>query len=315
MSEGLSLWKDTPTRQAILDFIARITAQESPDFIPPTERIANFDNDGTLWLEKPLYIQLQFGLRAIGKMAVEKPELRERQPFKAVYEKDMAWLGKAAADYAKGDMSGIMTLGAGYLEAFDGISVEAFEAAAREFLNNAQDARFQKPYKLLTYQPMVELVHTLQENDFQVFITTGGGRDFVRAVCEEIYNIPRSMTIGSSVTFQYAEDAQGVAQVLRTKEAEQPIDDGPGKPPHIHRTIGRRPIMAAGNSNGDIHMLKYTVGHKGLTLGLLVHHDDPEREYAYDEGAEKALQLALKEGWIVVSMRDDWKTVFSPSAG
>ena len=163
-----------------------------------------------------------------------------------------------------------------------------------DFLSNAQDAHFKKPYKQLTYQPMVELVHYLQDNGFQVYITSGGGRDFMRAVCEEIYNIPRSMTIGSSVTFKYGEDAQGVAQVMRTKEIEQPIDDGPGKPLHIHRAIGRRPIMAAGNSDGDIHMLKYAAGHEGLTLALLVHHDDAEREYAYDGGTEKALQLARK---------------------
>jgi phosphoglycolate phosphatase-like HAD superfamily hydrolase len=270
------------------------------------------DNDGTLWLEKPLYIQLQFGLQAIGKMAADKPELRERQPFKAVYEKDMAWLGKVAADLAKGDASGVMALGAGYLEAFDGISVEAFEASALAFLNSVLDARFKKPYKLLTYQPMVELIDTLQENGFQVYITSGGGRDFMRAVCEEIYNIPRSMIIGSSVTFQCREDAQGVLQVVRTKEVEQPIDDGPGKPLHIHRTIARRPVMAAGNSDGDIHMLRYTAGRKGVTLGLLVHHDDAEREYAYNEGAEKALALAPREGWVVVSMKNDWNSVFKP---
>jgi phosphoglycolate phosphatase-like HAD superfamily hydrolase len=310
MQERLSLWNDTPVRHAIRDFVDRITMPGGSDFVPPAERIATFDNDGTLWLEKPLYIQLQHGLHTIGRMAAEKPEVRDRQPFKAVYEKDMAWLGKVASDFAKGDLGGIMTLVSGLAEAFDGMPVEAFEVDVLEFLSNAQDARFKQPYKQLIYQPMVELVHTLQESGFQVYITTGGGRDFVRAVCEEIYNIPRSMTIGSSVTFQYGEDAQGVAQVMRTKELEQPIDDGPGKPLHIHRSIGRRPIMAAGNSNGDIAMLKYAVGHPGLTLGLLVHHDDPEREYAYDDGAEKALQLAPNEGWIVVSMKNDWKTVF-----
>jgi hypothetical protein len=204
-----------------------------------------------------------------------------------------------------------MTLAAGLLEAFDGVPTEAFEADALEFLNTAQDPRFKKPYKLLTYQPMVELMRTLQKNSFQVFITTGGGRDFVRAVSEEIYGIPRSMVIGSSILFRYGEDAQGIAQVLRTKDLEQPIDDGPGKPLHIHRAIGRRPIMAAGNSDGDIHMLKYAAGHKGATLCLLVHHDDPEREVAYDDGAERALQLASKEGWIVVSMKHDWRTVFA----
>ena len=179
-----------------------------------------------------------------------------------------------------------------------------------QFLSNAQDARLNKPYKLLTYQPMKELVLALQESGFQVYITTGGGRDFVRAVCEEIYNIPRSMTIGSSVTFEFKLDSQGAAQVLRTKELELPIDDGPGKPPHIHRAIGRRPVLAAGNSDGDIAMLQYAGGREGQALRLLVHHDDPVREYAYDEGAETALQLAAKDGWLVVSMKEDWKTVF-----
>jgi phosphoglycolate phosphatase-like HAD superfamily hydrolase len=311
MPEDLSLWNDTLTRKAILDFVAAITTPGGPDYVPPAERIATFDNDGTLWLEKPLYIQLQHGLRVIGRLAAQKPELRERQPFKAVYEKDMVWLGKVAADFAKGDPSGAMILGSGFVEAFDGKPVEDFEADVLEFINNAQDARFKKPYKQLHYQPMVELIQLLQANGFQVFITTGGGRDFVRAVCEEIYNIPRSMIIGSSVTFQYGEDPQGTALVLRTKELEQPIDDGPGKPLHIHRAIGRRPVMAVGNSDGDIHMLKYAAGHPGRTLGLLVHHDDLEREYAYDDGAHKALQLAQKEGWIIVSMKDDWKAVFA----
>jgi phosphoglycolate phosphatase-like HAD superfamily hydrolase len=310
MNNPLPAWNDTDTKQAILTFIQAVTDPGSANFVPLAERIATFDNDGTLWLEKPLYIQGQHALHAIGRLAAEKPELRDRQPYKAVYEKDMAWLGKVAADLTRGDLSGIITLLSAYAEAFAGANVEAFEADALEFLSNAQDARFKKPYKQLTYLPMVELIHILQQSGFQVYITTGGGRDFVRSVCEDIYNIPRSMTIGSSVTFQYGEDAQGVARLMRTKEMEQPIDDGPGKPPHIHRTIGRRPIMAAGNSNGDIHMLKYAVGHKGLALGLLVHHDDPEREYAYDDGAEKSLQMAPKEGWIVVSMKNDWKTVF-----
>jgi phosphoglycolate phosphatase-like HAD superfamily hydrolase len=310
MSEPLSLWNPTPARQAILDFVAAVTNPAKPEFIPPAERIATFDNDGTLWLEKPMYIQLQHLLRAIGKAAAEKSDLRQRQPFKAVYEKDMAWLGKAAADYAKGDPSGVFTLVSGAAEALEGITVEAFEVDVLDFLTRAQDTRFKQPYKQLTYKPMVELVHYLQDNGFQVYITSGGGRDFMRAICEEVYGIQRSMVIGSSVTFQFGEDAQGIPQVLRTKDIEQPIDDGPGKPPHIHRAIGRRPVMAAGNSNGDIHMLQYARGHKGLSLALLVHHDDAEREYAYDDGTEKALELAPQAGWVEVSMMNDWKTVF-----
>jgi phosphoserine phosphatase len=287
-----------------------VTTPNSPTFVPPADRIATFDNDGTLWLEKPMYIQLQHGLRAVGKLAAEKPEVRDRQPFKAVFEKDLAWLGQVAADYAKGDPRGFFTVAAGIAEACAGTTVEAFEADALDFLSNAQDARFKVAYKQLIYKPMVELVHTLQDNGFQVYLASAGGRDFMRAVSEEIYGIPRSLVIGSSVATQYAEDAQGVAQVMRTKQIEQPIDDGPGKPPHIHRAIGRRPIMAAGNSDGDIHMLRYAEGHAGLSLQLLVHHDDAEREYAYDGGTEKALQLASKAGWIIVSMKNDWKIVF-----
>lgn len=310
MKETLSSWNDGASKSSILDFVKKVTTPGSPTFIPPADRIVTFDNDGTLWLEKPLYIQLQHGLQAIGKAAAEKPELRARQPFKAVYEKDMAWLGKAAADYAKGDPSGVFILVSGLTEVLEGVTVESFMTEVQEFLSNAQDPRFKKAYKQLTYKPMVELVHYLQENGFQVFITSGGGRDFIRAVSEEIYNIPRSMVIGSTVNFKYAEDAQGAPQVMRTKEIEQPIDDGPGKPPHIHRAIGRRPVMAAGNSDGDIHMLKYARGHKAPSLALLVHHDDAEREYAYDGGSEKALQLAAQDGWVVVSMKNDWKTVF-----
>jgi len=306
MSTQLESWNDGGAKRAIVDFVTQVTTANSPTFVPLAERIATFDNDGTLWLEKPLYIQLQHGLRAIGKAAAEKPELRDRQPFKAVYENDLAWLGKAAADYAKGDQSGVLTLVAGLAEVLQGITVEAFEADALDFLSNAQDAHFKQPYKQLTYKPMVELVHYLQANGFQVYITSGGGRDFMRAICEEVYGIPRAMTIGSSVTFKYSEDDQGAVQVLRTKEIEQPIDDGPGKPLHIHRAIGRKPIMAAGNSDGDIHMLKYA----GSGLRLLVHHDDAEREYAYDGGSEKALQLAAQDGWLVVSMKHDWKIVF-----
>ena len=179
MSTQLESWNEGAAKSAIIDFVTQVTTANSPTFVPLAERIATFDNDGTLWLEKPLYIQLQHGLRAIGKAAAEKPELHDRQPFKAVYENDLAWLGKAAADYAKGDPSGVLTLVAGLAEVLQGITVEAFEADVLDFLSNAQDAHFKQPYKQLTYKPMVELVHYLQANGFQVYITSGGGRDFM----------------------------------------------------------------------------------------------------------------------------------------
>ena len=182
-------------------------------------------------------------------------------------------------------------------EVLEGITAEAFEADVLEFLTQAQDARFKKPYKLLTFKPMVELVHYLQANGFQFYYHLRRRARFYPYSLREIYGVPRSMTIGSSVTFTYAEDTQGVVQVMRTKEIEQPIADGPGKTLYIHRAIGRRPIMAAGNADGDVHMLKYTYGHKGATLALLVHHDDDAHEYAYDAGSEKALQLAPQQNY------------------
>ena len=190
MPAQLGSWNDGPVKNSIIDFVTRVTTPNGPDLVPPAERIATFDNDGTLWLEKPMYIQLEHGLRAIAKAAAETPGLHDRQPFKAVYEKDMAWLGKAAADYAKGDPSGIFTLVTGLAEVLEGITVEAFEADVLDFLCNVQDAHFKKPYRQLTYGPMVELVHYLQDNGFQVYITSGGGRDFMRAICEESLRDP-----------------------------------------------------------------------------------------------------------------------------
>lgn len=310
MTDPLASWNDGGTKTAIVDFVESVTSANRRTFVPPAARVATFDNDGTLWLEKPMYIQFVHGLKAIAAMAAAQPEIRQRQPFKAVSEQDMAWLGQVASDYAQGDATGVMTLASGMAEAFQGTTVEEFYADALDFLTNTRDARFGVPYIQLTYVPMVELVHYLQGHDFQVFLVSGGGRDFMRAVSEELYDIPRSMTIGSSIENEYREDEGGVVQVIRTKAIEQPVDDGPGKPLHIHRAIGRRPILAAGNSDGDTHMLKYATGHEGPSLSLLVLHDDAEREYAYETGAERALGLAASDGWTVVSMKNDWKMVF-----
>jgi len=308
--ENLSLWNDTSTKSAIVGYVHAVTDPNNTKFVPEAERVATFDNDGTLWLEKPLYMQLHHLIRQIGIVAASNPAVRIKQPFKAVYENDQAWFKEAAAGISKGDLTKAMSIVAGAAEAFEGMTIEEFNANAYDFLTDTRDARFNVPYKQLTYKPMVELIHYLQKNGFAVYITSGGGRDFMRSVSEEIYSIPRQNVIGSDIEYEYKIDSQGKAQVVRTTKVEQPIDNESGKPIHIGRTISRRPIFAAGNSDGDIEMLQYTKGHIGLSLCMLVHHDDADREYAYDEGAEQALERALGNGWVIVSMKNDWKQIF-----
>jgi len=308
--DNLSLWNDTPTKSAIVGYVHAVTDRNNTNFVPEVERVATFDNDGTLWLEKPLYVQLHYLIRQIGLVAASNSEVRTKQPFKAVYENDQAWFKEAAAGVAKGDLTKAMSILAGAAEAFEGMTIDEFNSNAYDFLTNTKDARFKVPYKQLTYKPMVELIHYLQINGFAVYITSGGGRDFMRSVSEEIYSIPRQYVIGSDIEYGYKIDGQGKAQVVRTTKVEQPIDNESGKPIHIGRTISRRPIFAAGNSDGDIEMLQYAKSHSGPSLGLLIQHDDAEREYAYQDGAEKALHEALRSDWLVVSMKNDWKQIF-----
>ena len=308
--DNLSLWNDTPTKSAIVGYVHAVTDRNNTNFVPEVQRVATFDNDGTLWLEKPLYVQLHYLIRQIGLVAASNSEVRTKQPFKAVYENDQAWFKEAAAGVAKGDLTKAMSILAGAAEAFEGMTIDEFNSNAYDFLTNTKDARFKVPYKQLTYKPMVELIHYLHNNGFAVYITSGGGRDFMRSVSEEIYSIPRQYVIGSDIEYGYKIDGQGRAQVVRTTKVEQPIDNESGKPIHIGRTISRRPIFAAGNSDGDIEMLQYAKSHSGLSLGLLIQHDDAEREYAYQDGAEKALHEALGSDWLVVSMKTDWKQIF-----
>jgi len=308
--DNLSLWNDTPTKSAIVGYVHAVTDPNNAKSVPEVERVATFDNDGTLWLEKPLYMQLHHLIRQIGLVAASNPAVRIKQPFKAVYENDQAWFKEAAAGVSKGDLAKAMSIIAGAAEALEGMTIDEFNSNARDFLTNTKDARFNVPYKQLTYKPMVELIHYLQDNGFAVYITSGGGRDFMRSVSEEIYSLPRQNVIGSDIEYKYKIDSQGKAQVVRTVKVEQPIDNESGKPIHIARTISRRPILAAGNSDGDIEMLQYTKSRTGLSLGLLIHHDDADREYAYDEGAEEALERAVGNGWVVVSMKNDWKQIF-----
>jgi hypothetical protein len=306
----LSLWNDTPTKQTILDYVATVTDPKNSNFVPEVNRIATLDNDGTLWLEKPMYMQFYHLIHQIGVVAASNPALRSQQPFKAVYEDDQAWFDQAAIDFSKGDLTEVKLIIDGGLEAFDGMTIDEFNANAYDFLTNTINPRFNVPYKQLTYKPMVELIHYLQNNGFMVYIVSGGGRDFMRSVSEEIYNIPRPNVIGSEIEYKFTVDSQGKAQVVRTSEIEQPIDNGPDKSINIARGVGRRPVLAAGNTDGDIQMLQYAKSNPGLSLGFLVHHDDADREYAYDNGAETALEQASGSDWIVVSMKNDWKQIF-----
>jgi phosphoserine phosphatase len=287
----LSSWRDGAAKQAVVDFVASVTAPGGPGFVPRGDRIATFDNDGTLWCEKPLYVQADFVLRKWSAMAAADPKLAERQPYKAVVERDEEWLG-ALLDH-------VSELIKGMGEAFGGITTEAFEQEVREFFDSAEHPTLGVPYTRVAYRPMLELLELLEANDFRVFICTGGGRDFVRVVGEELYGVQREQVIGSSTPVELSD-----GKLVRGAGVEQPIDDGPGKPVHIWARTGRLPLFAAGNSDGDIEMLETA------RFGLLVHHDDGDREFAYDAGAEKALVQAENRGWTVASMKDDFVTVF-----
>jgi phosphoserine phosphatase len=289
----LRTWRDGPVRDAILSFIRSVT-EPGATFVPERDRIATFDNDGTLWSERPLYVQADFLLRKWRAMAQADPSLADRQPYKAVVENDREWLSTLTQH--------IPDLVGGIGEAFGGRTTEAFEAEALRFFQEVRHPTLGVPYTQVVYTPMVELLRLLEANGFRVFICSAGGRDFVRAVCEDVYAIPRDRVIGSSAPIELRD-----GELLRTPGIEQPIDDGPGKPIHIWAATGRRPLFAAGNADGDIEMLSFA------RFALLVRHDDDAREEAYDEGAERALSVAADEGWTVASMQEDFATVFGGS--
>ncbi len=295
MSSVLPSWNEGPARRAILTFIETVT-RPGPEFVPPAERIATFDNDGTLWCEKPLYPQADFIFRRWAEMVKANPELAKEQPYKALAEGDRAWLAGLATHLPE--------LVKGVTEAHDGITVAQFEAAAAAFFEGVSHPTLNRPYTQLGYRPMVELLDLLRANGFHVFICTGGGRDFVRPIAEQMYGVARHDVIGSGPTLEYRD-----GDVYRTRGVEQPIDDSAGKPVHIWMRTGRRPLLAGGNSDGDVAMLETA------RFALLLHHDDAEREFAYDTGAEGALAEAEKRGWTVISMRDDFATVFADAAG
>lgn len=302
MTEPLVSWTDGPAKQAILGFVAAISDESGPDYLPPPERVATLDNDGTLWVEKPAYVQLFFAIQRLKDMAEAEPGLLGQPAFQAAATGD---LGYFAALYP-GDIPALMQV---VYDSHAGMSQGEFAALAYDFLSNAHHPRFAVPYKQCVYQPMLELIVYLQAKGFKVFIASAGGMSFMRTVSEEIYRVPRENVIGSNITFEAGRE-DGRLILLRRPGLVEPPDDGPGKPVNIELHIGRPPVLTAGNSNGDIEMMEYAEASGRPFLNLLLHHDDARREYAYDAGAEKALRWAGERGWTVISMKDDFGTVF-----
>jgi len=261
-----------------------------------------------LWCEKPMPIQADFILRRLAEMAQADPGLRGRQPWKAAYERDYGWLGMVLAEHYAGNDANVGTLLAGVLAAFDGISVEDFEAKSGAFLRTAQHPTLGRGYLECAYAPMVELLGYLEANGFTSYIASGGGRDFMRPISQQVYGIPRDRVIGSATTFQYTSNDHG-GTITHKAEADY-LDDGPQKPIRIWSRTGRRPILAAGNSNGDLPMLEFTQHPGKASLRLLILHDDGQREFDYTSGAEQTLERAASSGWTIVSMKNDWATIF-----
>ncbi|MEN8204898.1 MAG: HAD family hydrolase [Pseudomonadota bacterium] len=301
--DPLPAWNDVSSKRAIIDFVQRVTAPGGPDYLPATERIAVFDNDGTLWSEKPAYFQLLFAIDRIRALAPKHPEWKAQQPFKAVLDNDL----DALADSGE---QGLLQL---VMASHAGMTTTGFEAIVNEWLATATHPKYKRPYTDLVFQPMLELLAYLRANDFKTYIVSGGGIEFMRPWVSAVYGIPPEQVIGSSIKVKYIL-REGVPVLERLPEIDF-IDDKAGKPVGIHKFIGRRPIAAFGNSDGDLQMLQWTAAGEGARFMLLVHHTDAVREYAYDRKShvgrlDKALDEAGQKGWTVVDMKTDWKTVY-----
>lgn len=302
-ADPLPSWNDTPTKTAITDFVEKVTRDGSPDFVRPAERVATFDNDGTLWCEQPMYTEVVFALDRVKALAAEHPEWRTKEPFKAVLDGDY----KALA--AAGKKGLVEVLAATHT----GRTVAEFQASVRDWLGTARHPKYGRPYTECVYQPMLEVLAYLRGNGFKTFIVSGGSADFIRVWAEAAYGIPPEQVVGTTFKLKY-ELRDGKPAVFVEPHIDL-IDDGAGKPVGIARLIGRRPVMAFGNSDGDFEMLEYTTAGPGPRFGLFVHHTDAEREYAYDRDSRigrlaRGLDEAPKRGWVVADMKADWKTVF-----
>jgi phosphoglycolate phosphatase-like HAD superfamily hydrolase len=304
----LPSWKDGPTKSAIVDFVRRVTAA-GPDFVAPEARVAVFDNDGTLWCEKPMYIQLDFIIRRLKEKVGADASLRDQMPYKAAADGDLNWFGGAVTKHYQGDDSDLKVLAGAVMSLHASMTVEAHAELVNKFYAEAQHPTLGRPYTKCGYAPMVELLRYLEARGFTCYIASGGGRDFMRPITGALYGIPPERVVGSTQDLKF-QGTDGGGDLM-IQPALDVFDDGPEKPVRIWSRIGRRPILAAGNSNGDNEMLMYTGGPDGPGLKLLVLHDDAEREFDYTAGAEKALDLAKTHNWTVISLKNDWATVFT----
>jgi len=308
-TDPLPSWNDGATKSAITNFVTKVTTDGGKDFIPQSDRIATFDNDGTLWCEQPMYFQMKFAFDRIRAMADKHPEWKDQSPFQAVLANNLVEFGETGQ---KGLLEVIATTHAG-------MTVEEFHETVRQWMRTATHPRFHRPYDQLIYRPMHELLIYLRANGFKTFIVSGGGVEFMRPWVPKVYGIPPQQVVGSSGVVKF-EMRDGTPVLVKEPKVEF-IDDGPGKPVGINRFIGKQPVMAFGNSDGDLEMLQWTTeGQPDLGMprfGLIVHHTDAEREYAYDRDSkigrlDKAWDEALKKGWTMVNMKTDWKVIFPP---
>ena len=305
-ADALASWNDRKAKQSIVEFVAKVTKHGSPDFVPPAERIATFDNDGTLWAEQPMYFQLLFALDRVKVLAPQHPEWKDQEPF---------------ASLLKGDVKGALAGGEhAILEiamaTHAGMTTEDFEKIVKDWIATAKHPTTKRPYTEMVYQPMLELLAYLRANDFKTFIVSGGGIEFMRPWTENTYGIPPEQVIGSSIKTKF-EMHDGKPVLVRVPELNF-LDDKEGKPVGINQHIGRRPIAAFGNSDGDLQMLQWTTAGQGPRFALYVHHTDAEREWAYDRNSsigrlDKGLDEARKKGWTVVDMKQDWKVIYPPA--
>jgi len=300
---ALPSWNDGKTRAALVSFVQGVTAEGKDTFVPASDRIAVFDNDGTLWTEQPMYFQLAFALDRVKALAPSHPEWKSTQPFKGVLEGDMK------AVLAGGERSVAALMAATHA----GMTTEDFSTAVAAWVKTARHPRFNRPYTELVYQPMLEVLAYLRSNGFKTYIVSGGGADFMRVFAEQVYGIPPEQVIGSRIKVQYTV-RDGKAELFRLPEIEF-VDDKEGKPIGINAAIGRRPIMAFGNSDGDFQMLEWTTSGQGPRFGLIVHHTDAEREWAYDRDSHigqlsRGLDEAQARGWTVVDMKNDWNAIY-----